>query len=137
MKSAITNLNQGNIIKVANYFTANQEGKAKDIGVSGAMMTSLCKRGYVQVIRKDEEFLCIGDNLYRKIEINVYAMARPTSRLLADYLSTAEKEIVKKIEKAEKVLHAGEKELNHAQFKVNWAKERIRTLTLRLEALED
>lgn len=137
MKSAITNLNQGNIIKVANYFTANQEGKAKDIGVSGAMMSSLCKRGYIQVIRKDEDFLCVGDNLYRKIEINVYAMARPTSRLLADYLSTAEKEIVKEIEKAEKVLHTGERELINAQSKVDWAKERIHTLALRLEALED
>jgi hypothetical protein len=137
MKSAITNLNQGNIIKVANYFTTKQEGKAKDIGVSGAMMTSLCKRGYVQVIRKEEDFLCVGDNLYRKIEINVYAMARPTSRLLADYLSTAEKEIVKEIEKAEKMLHAEEQKLITAQSRINWAKDHIRTLTLRLEALED
>ena len=139
VKSSIANLNRGSILKVVAYFSDKEQGKANEIGVSGAFMTSLRKRGYIKVVATEEAFVLVDErnDLYRKMSINVYGLVKPINSLLDDYCDKAEKEIVKEIEKAEYMLRVEERKLINAQSRVDWAKERIRTLALRLEALED
>lgn len=88
IKKPIGEMKSESIKKVVEYFDhIAQRGTARDIGVSGAFMSSLCARGYMKVIGVQEQFVCIdeGSALYRKIEINIYAPTKPIRVMLSDY----------------------------------------------------
>lgn len=78
--------------KVVDYFAHNKSGKARDIGVSGSFMSSLCARGYAKVVGTEDEFVCIdGNDLYKKIEVNVYGLKITPSTLAVEYNTSREK----------------------------------------------
>jgi hypothetical protein len=88
IKKEIGEMKSESIKKVVEYFNhIAQRGTAKDIGVSGSFMSSLCGRGYMQVVDTEEGFICVDErrNLYHKVEINVYAPAKPISVMFDDY----------------------------------------------------
>lgn len=71
----IGHLNADKMAQVINYFSKTLEGTASEIGVSGSFMSSLVRRGYIKIVRKQE-----GPTIYvsrtKKIDttINVYAL---------------------------------------------------------------
>ena len=88
VKKEIGEMNSESIERVVEYFNhIALRGTAKDIGVSGSFMMSLCKRGYMRIVDTEEQFVCINEekNLYRRIEINIYAPAKPIKTMFYDY----------------------------------------------------
>lgn len=88
IKKELGEMKAESLKKVVEYFsTIAKRGTAKDIGVSGSFMTSLCQRGYMSVVGTQESFMCINEdeNLYRKVEVNIYAPKVNISRLCEDY----------------------------------------------------
>lgn len=88
IKREIGEMKSESIKKVVAYFDhIAKRGTAKDIGVSGSFMSSLCARGYMRVIDTEESFICIDESrgLFRKVETNVYAPAKPIKTMFGDY----------------------------------------------------
>lgn len=88
IKKELGEMKAESLKKVVEYFDhIAQRGTAKDIGVSGSFMSSLCARGYMSVVDTQESFMCIdeNENLYRKVEVNIYAPRVKISRLCEDY----------------------------------------------------
>ena len=81
--------------KVATHF--NQYGghypsTASEIGVSGSFMASLVHRGYAKVVDHKIDFIPAGGDLYRKVEINVYALTMSASAFWGCYVKCVEEE---------------------------------------------
>lgn len=94
IKKEIGEMKSESIKKVMEYFShIAQRGTAKDIGVSGSFMSSLCSRGYIQVVDTEEGFICVDErrNLYHKVSINVYALAKPITTMFDDYCKSINK----------------------------------------------
>lgn len=83
-------LNADTMLKVVNFFADNCAGMAKDIGASGSFMKSLCERGIAKAVGKEECFVQIGDNLYKKDFVNVYALNISACELWKIFISRAE-----------------------------------------------
>ena len=117
IKKEFGTLQKNNIKAVVDYFTNNRQGKAKDIGVSGSLMTSLCRRGYAKVVDTAEEFVLVDsyNNLYKKVEVNIYAL-NVTPSALANYYNSSRK-LMAKVEKtkAETLIDCAKKRLTEAE----------------------
>lgn len=138
VKSSITNLNMGSILKVVAFFSDKEQGKANEIGVSGAFMTSLRKRGYIKVVATEETFVLVDErnDLYRKISVNVYGLVKPVGSLLEDYYDKAESVEVEKINKAHEIIRHAEAEIKALEYKIKDAKCELEAAVKRLEAME-
>ena len=117
IKKEFGTLQKNNIKAVVDYFSTHRSGKAKDIGVSGSLMTSLYRRGYAKVVDTAEEFVLVDsyNNLYKKVEVNVYALNVTPSALANYYNSSCER--MAKIEKtkAETLIGCAKKRLTEAE----------------------
>lgn len=93
--SPLSNMNIESAIKVANYFTQNPYARATaaELDVSGAFMTSLVRRGYVNVVgERDCGFRYVGNGLYRKNMAHEYSLRVAPEDFWNDYvLSTSNK----------------------------------------------
>lgn len=91
----LANMNIESAIKVASYFAQNPYAKATatELDVSGAFMTSLVRRGYVDVVgERDCGFRYVGDGLYRKNMAHEYSLRVTAEEFWNDYtLSTNNK----------------------------------------------
>ena len=91
----LADMNTESAIKVATYFAQNPYAKvtATELDVSGAFMTSLVRRGYVNVVgERDCGFRYVGDGLYRKNMANEYSLRVTAEEFWNDYtLSTSNK----------------------------------------------
>lgn len=102
--------------KVVDYFSHSKSGKARDIGVSGSFMSSLCARGYAKVVGTEDEFVCIdGNDLYKKVEVNVYGLKIAPSTLAVEYNTS--REMMARIEKfkAEQLIGMAQDKLRDAE----------------------
>ena len=89
----ITNLNANDIKRVADFFAINIFGRASEIGISGATAKSLVDRGYLKVVRKEDGFIPVGNDLYKKVSVSVYEMNCPACDLWRNYQVKAEEYI--------------------------------------------
>lgn len=77
VNTPLANMNIESAMKVANYFVQNPYATptAAELDVSGAFMTSLVRRGYVNVVgERDCGFRYVGNGLYRKNMVNEYSL---------------------------------------------------------------
>ena len=95
VSTPLANMNIESAMKVANYFAQNPYAKATaaELDVSGAFMTSLVRRGYVNVAgERDCGFRYIGDGLYRKNMAHEYCLRVTAEEFWNDFvLSTNNK----------------------------------------------
>ena len=95
VSTPLANMNMESAMKVANYFAQNPYATptAAELDVSGAFMTSLVRRGYVNVVgERDCGFRHIGDGLYRKNMVNEYSLRVSATEFWNDFvLSTNNK----------------------------------------------
>ena len=102
--------------KVVDYFAHNKSGKARDIGVSGSFMSSLCARGYAKVVGTEDEFVCIdGNDLYKKIEVNVYGLKVTPLALAGEYNASRKKMAMAEKTKAEELIGLAQNRLRDAE----------------------
>ena len=88
VSTPLADMNVESAIKVANYFAQNPYAKATaaELDVSGAFMTSLVRRGYVNVVgERDCGFRYVGDGLYRKNMANEYSLRVTAEQFWNDY----------------------------------------------------
>lgn len=94
IKKEIGEMNSESVKKVLEYFNhIAHRGTAKDIGVSGSFMSSLCARGYMRVADTEASFICVDESrdLYKKVEVNIYAPAKSIKALYNDYCTSINK----------------------------------------------
>ena len=118
IKKEIGEMKSESIKKVVEYFNhIAQRGTAKDIGVSGSFMSSLCSRGYMQVVDTEECFICVDErkNLYYKAKINVYALAKPINTMFDDYCKSINKLAEVEKVKAATMIECAKDKLTSAQ----------------------
>ena len=118
IKKEIGEMRAESIKKVVEYFDhIAQKGTARDIGVSGPFMSSLCTRGYMRVIDTEEQFVCVDESrdLYRKIEINIYAPAKPIEIMFSDYCKSINKLAETEKSKANSMIECAKNRLTSAQ----------------------
>jgi hypothetical protein len=118
IKTEIGEMRSDSVKKVIEYFDhIAQRGTAKDIGVSGSFMTSLCARGYMRVADTEDHFICIDESrdLYRKVEVNIYAPAKPIKIMFADYCHSINKLADAEKEKANTMIECAKSRLTSAQ----------------------
>ena len=117
VKKEFGTLQMKNVKAVVDYFANNEQGKAKDIGVSGSLMTSLCRRGYAKVVDVAEEFVLVDsyNNLYKKVEVNVYALSIAPSTLAVEYNTSRERMANVEKVKAETLIQAAQARLRDAE----------------------
>jgi hypothetical protein len=102
--------------KVVDYFSHNRNGKARDIGVSGSFMSSLCARGYAKIVDTEDEFVCVdGNNLYKKVEVNVYGLKITPLALAGEYNTSREKMAMVEKTKAEELIGKARNMLRDAE----------------------
>jgi hypothetical protein len=113
VKKEFGTLQMMNVKAVIDYFSTSHSGKAKDIGVSGSFMSSLCARGYAKVIDTAEEFVLVDsyNNLYRKVEINIYALKVAPSTLAVEYNASRERMATAEKTKAETLIGCAKQKL--------------------------
>lgn len=106
-----------NVKAVIDYFSTHHSGKAKDIGVSGSFMTSLCARGYAKVTDTVEEFVLVDsyNELYKKVEVNVYALKVAPSTLAVEYNTSRERMATIEKTKAEGLIECAKQRLTEAE----------------------
>ena len=88
VNTPLANMNVESATKVAAYFAQNPYAKATaaELDVSGAFMTSLVRRGYVNVVgERDCGFRHVGDGLYRKNVVNEYCLRVTAEEFWDDY----------------------------------------------------
>jgi hypothetical protein len=92
--SPLGKMNVENAAKVATFYsehTPNTPATANELGVSGAFMASLVRRGYVKVVgKRDCGFYSVGDGLYRKNECNEYCLCVFVSDFWHDFCKSTE-----------------------------------------------
>ena len=95
VETPLADMNIESAIKVATYFAQNPYAKATatELDVSGAFMTSLVRRGYVNVVgERDCGFRYVGNGLYRKNMAHEYSLRVTAEEFWNDYtLSTSNK----------------------------------------------
>lgn len=103
---------------VVDYFTTKSDrGTAEDIGVSGAFMTSLHRRGYVKMVDTKPAFLCIDESTqtYKKIEVYVYALEVSPFVLMTEYKESRERMSEAQKTRAEALIEQAQEKLEHAK----------------------
>lgn len=117
VKKEFGTLQMMNVKAVIDYFSTHRSGKAKDIGVSGSFMTSLCRRGYAKVTDTTEEFVLVDsyDDLYKKVEVNVYALTVAPSALANYYNASRERMATVEKTKAETLIDCAKQKLTEAE----------------------
>ena len=117
VKKEFGTLQMMNVKAVIDYFSTNHSGKARDIGVSGSFMSSLCARGYAKIIDTVEEFVLVDsyNNLYKKVEVNVYALKVAPSTLAVEYNVSRERMAIAEKTKAEILIEAAQVRLRDAE----------------------
>lgn len=117
VKKEFGTLQMMNVKAVIDYFSTHRNGKAKDIGVSGSFMSSLCARGYAKIIDTEEEFVLVDSysNLYKKVEINVYALKVAPSTLVVEYNASRERMATVEKTKAETLIGCAKQKLMEAE----------------------
>lgn len=117
IKKEFGTLQKNNIKAVIDYFADNAEGRAKNIGVSGSLMTSLCRRGYAKVVGTTEEFVLVDsyNELYKKVEVNIYALSIAPSTLAVEYNTSRERMAKVEKTKAEALIGCAKKRLTEAE----------------------
>ena len=88
VSTPLADMNVESAIKVANYFAQNPYARATaaELDVSGAFMTSLVRRGYVNVVgERDCGFRYVGDGLYRKNMAHEYSLRVTAEQFWNDY----------------------------------------------------
>ncbi len=104
---------------VVDYFTTKADrGTAEDIGVSGSFMSSLCRRGYAKVVDVKSGFVCIDEytQTYRKVDVNVYALAVRPSVLAMAYKESRERMSEVQKTRAEALIDKAQEKLEHAKL---------------------
>jgi hypothetical protein len=106
-----------NVKAVIDYFSTHQSGRAKDIGVSGSFMSSLCARGYAKVTDTVEEFVLVDsyNELYKKVEVNVYSLKVAPSTLAVEYNTSRERMATIEKTKAETLIDFAKQKLTEAE----------------------
>ena len=106
VRTSITKLDFEKVQTVVNYFKVNMRGTAEQIGVSGSLMKSLCDRGLFRVYEKKTGFVKINpyDEIYRKVEVNVYENLYPIETIIKHYTSECERQAMIKKERAKEVI---------------------------------
>ena len=118
IQKEIGEMKSESIKKVVEYFNhIAQRGTAKDIGVSGSFMTSLCKRGYMRIVDTEEHFICVDESrdLYRKVEVNIYAPAKPIKAMFVDYCHSINRLAEAEKAKANSMIECAKDRLTSAQ----------------------
>ena len=111
----LANLNANEIKSIYCYLGHHDEGKASDMEISGATAKSLCDRGYLKVVGKSEGFVSVGNDLYRKVSVNVYALNCPADVLWNDYKRSAESMITSKKNMSEHYLGLAKERIAEAE----------------------
>lgn len=80
-------------------------------------MSSLCARGYAKIIDTAEEFVCVdtANNLYKKVEVNVYALKVAPSTIVVEYNTSRERMAMVEKTKAETLIEAAQIRLRDAE----------------------
>lgn len=106
VKTSITTLDFEKVQTVVNYFKVNVRGTAEQIGVSGSLMKSLCDRGLFRVCEKKTAFVKINpyEEIYRKVEVNIYENVYPIETIIGHYTSECKKQATIKKERAREVI---------------------------------
>lgn len=117
IKKEFGTMQKMNVEAVVKYFSTARSGKARDIGVSGSFMSSLCARGYAKIIDTAEEFVCVdtANNLYKKVEVNVYALKVAPSTIVVEYNTSRERMAMVEKTKAETLIEAAQIRLRDAE----------------------
>jgi hypothetical protein len=108
-------MNAETMQKVVGYFSTNIAGTANDIGASGSFMKSLCDRCVAKVIGREECFVQIGDNLYKKDFVNIYALNISACELWSIFISRAEQTANEKKSIAEEHIAKAKARLTEAE----------------------
>lgn len=114
---SIGHLNTDKVAKVVNYFSAVSIGTANKIGVDGSFMSSLVSNGYIKVVGKEDNFVSVGGDMYRKVTVNVYALNIPLEDFITRYKYSSERYMAEK--KALADYHIGQAELRLAEAKAH------------------
>ena len=102
--------------KVAEFYLTHPFATAAELGVSGAFMSSLVKRGYAKVVGKREgDFFPVGNGLYRKSEVNEYVLTVSVSEFWSDFVLSAK-------DVAYNAKYNATKHIEYAQSKLSEAK---------------
>lgn len=118
VSTPLANMNVESAMKVANYFAQNPYAKATaaELDVSGAFMTSLVRRGYVNVVgERDCGFRCVGDGLYRKNLAHEYSLRITAEEFWSDFVLSTN-------DKANRLKHSATYDIEVAQRKLDKAK---------------
>ena len=106
--------------KVATYFAnvgSSTASTAGDIGVSGQFMCSLVNRGYAKIVGKNSTFVSIGrDNLYRKVEVNLYVLTVTASDFWKAYTHCVEYECNCSKGQAERYVRLAKDKLSEVEY---------------------
>ena len=104
------------MMAVVNYFSHNTTGKASDINISGAFASSLLARGLLVVVRTEEAYVPVG-GLFRKVNINVYAIARglTVDGVYDFYMRGVETIVNRETTRAEEMIACAQRRLAEAQ----------------------
>lgn len=108
-------MNADTMLKVVNFFADNCAGVARDIGASGSFMMALFDRGIAKIIGKEECFVQIGDNLYKKDFVNIYALNISACELWKIFISRAEETANEKKSIAEEHIAKAKARLTEAE----------------------
>jgi hypothetical protein len=114
---SIGHLSADKVAKVVNYFGVVSVGTANKIGVDGSFMSSLVSNGYVKVVGKEDSFVCVGGDMYRKVTVNVYALNIPLEDFVTRYKNSSDKYMEEK--KALADYHISQAELRLAEAKAH------------------
>ena len=108
-------LNADTMLKVVNFFADNCAGMARDIGASDSFMKTLCERGIAKAVGKEECFVQIGDNLYKKEFVNIYALNISACELWRIFIYRAERTANEKKSIAEEHIAKAKARLTEAE----------------------
>ena len=111
----ITNLNANDIKAVSDFFADKMFGRASEMKISGATAKSLVDRGYLRVVKKEESFIPVGGDLYKRIMVNVYEMTCPASDLWRNYQMKAEEYISQTKADAERLIDKAKAKLSEVE----------------------
>ena len=105
--------------KVVGYFKDNACGRARDIGIDGSFASSMVNLGVLRVVGKDTEFIPMGGDMYRKVEVNIYECCVPVAVIVESYKYDSERVINNKKAVADWHITEAEKRLEEAKAHIN------------------
>ena len=83
-------MNAETMKNVVNFFATNVAGTAQAMNANGSFMGALCYRGIAKTVGREECFVQIGNNLYKKEFVNIYALNISACELWSLFVSRAE-----------------------------------------------